>query len=146
MVPLRSSKSPPASSPTPSAGELRSAVLCLGTIAYLLVAQLGGGLAWFVAASLALGLGFTFYSGAVEAWTVAPLAHLPAAVSLQAWSRSFDEELRDRLTGLDGLALTGHFLERFVFSPENREVPAARARLVDGIGKATTISSNSNAS
>jgi DNA repair protein RecO (recombination protein O) len=41
---------------------------------------------------------------------------------------------------LDGLALTGHFLEKFVFAPDNREVPAARARLVDGIGKATTIS------
>lgn len=47
-----------------------AAVLCLGTIAYLLVAELGGGLPWFVAASLALGLGFTFYSGAVEAWLV----------------------------------------------------------------------------
>lgn len=42
---------------------------------------------------------------------------------------------------VDGLDLTGHFLERFVFAPNDRPVPAARARLVDGIGRATTISS-----
>jgi DNA repair protein RecO (recombination protein O) len=41
---------------------------------------------------------------------------------------------------LAGLALTGRFLERFVFAPDNREIPAARSRLVDGIGKAATIS------
>ena len=47
---------------------------------------------------------------------------------------------------LTGLALTGHFLQRFVFAPDDRRIPAARTRLVDGIGKATTISSHGNAS
>jgi DNA repair protein RecO (recombination protein O) len=45
-----------------------------------------------------------------------------------------------------GLALTGHFLERHVFAPENREIPAARSRLVNGILRATTLSGNSNVS
>jgi DNA repair protein RecO (recombination protein O) len=47
---------------------------------------------------------------------------------------------------LAGLTLTGHFLQRFVFAPDDRQVPAARTRLVDGIGRATTISSDSNTS
>lgn len=47
---------------------------------------------------------------------------------------------------LTGLALTGHFLQRFVFAPDDRRIPAARTRLVDGIGKATTISSHGNVS
>ena len=34
------------------------------------VALLGGGLLWFCLMSVVLGLGFTFYSGAVEAWLV----------------------------------------------------------------------------
>ncbi len=44
-------------------------VLFLGTIAYV-VPALGGGLAAFCLASVVLGLGYTFYSGAVEAWLV----------------------------------------------------------------------------
>jgi len=32
---------------------------------------------------------------------------------------------------LDGLALTGHFLEARVFAPHGREMPPARARFVD---------------
>ncbi len=47
-----------------------AAVLFLGTLGYLIVAELDGGLGWFIVASLVLGLGFTFYSGAVEAWLV----------------------------------------------------------------------------
>jgi DNA repair protein RecO (recombination protein O) len=47
---------------------------------------------------------------------------------------------------LAGLTLTGHFLGRFVFAPDNRDIPAARRRLVDGIGKTDTISSDINTS
>ena len=49
---------------------LSTAVLCLGTLGYVGVALLGGGLLWFCLMSVVLGLGFTFYSGAVEAWLV----------------------------------------------------------------------------
>jgi DNA repair protein RecO (recombination protein O) len=35
-----------------------------------------------------------------------------------------------------GLALTGHFLERFVFSPLNRPLPPARHWLLDRLGEA----------
>lgn len=45
-------------------------VLFVGTIAYVIVPALGGGLAAFCLASIVLGLGYTFYSGAVEAWLV----------------------------------------------------------------------------
>jgi MFS family permease len=45
-------------------------VLLAGTLGYLAAAIFDGGLLAFVAASLVLGLGFSFYSGAVEAWVV----------------------------------------------------------------------------
>lgn len=45
-------------------------LLTVGTIAYVAVAPLGAGFPGFIAASIVLGLGFTFYSGAVEAWLV----------------------------------------------------------------------------
>lgn len=41
-----------------------------------------------------------------------------------------------------GLALTGHFLERSVFAPHGRPVPAARMRLVERLGGSGTISGN----
>jgi MFS family permease len=49
---------------------LSSLTLLLGTLGYVAIAALGGGLVWFVANSLVIGLGFSFYSGAVEAWLV----------------------------------------------------------------------------
>lgn len=45
-------------------------VLCLGTLGYVGVSLVGGGLLWFCITSVILGLGFAFYSGAVEAWLV----------------------------------------------------------------------------
>jgi MFS family permease len=49
---------------------LSAATLAIGTLGYVAIAAFGGGLAAFVVASLVLGLGFSFYSGAVEAWLV----------------------------------------------------------------------------
>jgi MFS family permease len=49
---------------------LSAATLLVSTLAYVAIAAVGGGLLLFVAASLLLGLGFSFYSGAVEAWLV----------------------------------------------------------------------------
>jgi MFS family permease len=45
-------------------------LLTIGTLAYVAVAPLHAGLPGFIVASIILGLGFTFYSGAVEAWLV----------------------------------------------------------------------------
>lgn len=45
-------------------------VLMLATLAYVGVSMVGGGLLPFVIVSVFLGLGYTFYSGAVEAWLV----------------------------------------------------------------------------
>ena len=57
-------------------------IVGLATIGYVLIGQMGGGLLAFSIMSVFLGLGFTFYSGAVEAWLVDALE-----------STGFDEEL-----------------------------------------------------
>ncbi len=44
--------------------------LFIGTLGYASASWFGGGLAAFCLMSVVLGLGFTFYSGAVEAWVV----------------------------------------------------------------------------
>ena len=49
---------------------LSEATLAIGTLAYVGVAAIDGGLLLFCLAGVILGLGFTFYSGAVEAWLV----------------------------------------------------------------------------
>ena len=49
---------------------LSEATLAVGTLAYVGVAEIGGGLLLFCLAGVVLGLGYTFYSGAVEAWVV----------------------------------------------------------------------------
>jgi MFS family permease len=49
---------------------LSEATLVVGTLAYVGVAAIGGGLVMFCLAGVILGLGYTFYSGAVEAWAV----------------------------------------------------------------------------
>jgi MFS family permease len=49
---------------------LSEATLVVGTLAYVGVAAIGGGVVLFSMAGVILGLGFTFYSGAVEAWLV----------------------------------------------------------------------------
>jgi MFS family permease len=49
---------------------LSEATLLVGTLAYVGVAEIHGGLILFCLAGVILGLGFTFYSGAVEAWLV----------------------------------------------------------------------------
>jgi MFS family permease len=45
-------------------------VLCIGTAGYVAVNMFSGGLFLFCVFSVLLGLGFTFYTGAVEAWVV----------------------------------------------------------------------------
>lgn len=45
-------------------------VLAIGTLGYVGAAAIDGGLLLFVVMSIVLGLGYTFYSGAVEAWLV----------------------------------------------------------------------------
>jgi MFS family permease len=49
---------------------LSEATLMVGTLAYVAVAAIEGGLLLFCLAGVILGLGYTFYSGAVEAWLV----------------------------------------------------------------------------
>jgi MFS family permease len=49
---------------------LATAILAVGTLGYVVCAALETGVVPFVVASLVLGLGFSFYSGAVEAWLV----------------------------------------------------------------------------
>lgn len=49
---------------------LSLAVLAVTTLLYVGLAQVGGGLVAFAMVSVLIGLGFTFYSGAMEAWLV----------------------------------------------------------------------------
>jgi MFS family permease len=49
---------------------LSTAVLLASTYWYVAIAAAGGGLVAFCLASVVMGLGFTLYSGAVEAWVV----------------------------------------------------------------------------
>jgi MFS family permease len=49
---------------------LSAFTLLVGTLGYVGIAAAGGGLVPFVIASIVLGLGFSLYSGAVEAWLV----------------------------------------------------------------------------
>jgi len=47
-----------------------SFILFIGTLGYLVAGTWGGGMPAFIIASAVLGLGFTFFSGAAEAWAV----------------------------------------------------------------------------
>jgi MFS family permease len=49
---------------------LSAVILLIGTLGYVWIAAMGGGILPFLGASIVLGLGFCFYSGAVEAWLV----------------------------------------------------------------------------
>ncbi len=53
---------------------LSTLVLAAGTLVYVALAAVEAGVVAFSLASVLLGLGFTFYSGAVEAWVVDALA------------------------------------------------------------------------
>lgn len=55
---------------------LSVAVLTVTTLGYVALAQVGAGVVAFSAMSVVMGLGFTFYSGAVEAWLVDALRHV----------------------------------------------------------------------
>ncbi len=74
---------------------LSAVVLMLATLGYVLGSLIGADLVWFAGFSILLGLGFTFYSGAVEAWLVDALAATNYAGNLdQVFARSA------QLTGL----------------------------------------------
>ena len=45
-------------------------VLSVTTLLYVALAEVGAGVVAFSVVSVAMGLGFTFYSGAMEAWLV----------------------------------------------------------------------------
>ena len=49
-------------------------VLSATTLLYVALAEVGAGVVAFSVVSVAMGLGFTFYSGAMEAWLVDALA------------------------------------------------------------------------
>lgn len=77
---------------------LSTIVLCFATLGYVGVSLVGGGLFWFCVMSVFLGLGFTFYSGAVEAWLVDALK-----------ATNFDGEL-ERVFARAGMIISGLML------------------------------------
>ncbi len=69
-------------------GRRVSLLLCLATLfvttlAYVAIAWVHAGLWPFVAVSVLLGLGFTFYTGAVDAWLVDAMAHVAPGEPLE---------------------------------------------------------------
>jgi MFS family permease len=87
---------------------LSAAVLSLGTLAYVGVAAIGGGVILFSLAGVILGLGFTFYSGAVEAWLVDALRSTDHAGELdRVFARSQSVFWAATLIGTVGGGLLG---------------------------------------
>jgi DNA repair protein RecO (recombination protein O) len=123
----------------------------------LLVAGQGwaaGYVAWELALLAELGFGLDLSRCAATGAT-GDLAYV-SPKSAQAVGRDAGAPYRDKLLKLpsfllaegappelgdilDGLALTGFFLERHVFQPYARALPAARARFVDRMGQQATI-------
>jgi len=79
---------------------LSLAILSLTTVGYVLVARVGGGLLAFCAVSVVMGLGFTFYSGAVEAWLV-------DALKSTGFEKSLDQVFARGAMVTGGAMLTG---------------------------------------
>src|SRR6186713_2060175 len=63
---------------------LGSATLLFSTLLYLVMWQVRAGLLGWAIASILLGLGFTFFSGATEAWLVDALTFTGVKDSLQS--------------------------------------------------------------
>ncbi|MGE3931782.1 MAG: DNA repair protein RecO [Rhodospirillaceae bacterium] len=110
---------------------------------------------WEVALLAELGFGLDLAACALTG-AAADLAYVSPRTG-RAVSRAAAAPYRDRLLALppfladaaaaatpaavrDGLALTGHFLDRDVFAAHGRTAPAARDRLVDGLRRLATIS------
>ncbi|MFQ5408017.1 MAG: MFS transporter [Anaerolineales bacterium] len=95
---------------------LSLAVVMIGTLGYVAVAEVGGGLVGFAAMSVVLGLGFTFYSGAVEAWLVDALAATGFAGKLdQIFARSAAVSGAAMLVGTIGGGVLGSLNLSFPF-------------------------------
>ena len=85
-------------------------VLLLGTLGYVWAAQVGGGLFLFSVMSIVLGLGYTFYSGAVEAWLVDALDATGYEGQLdRVFARSAQVSGAAMLIGTVGGGLLGNF-------------------------------------
>jgi DNA repair protein RecO (recombination protein O) len=113
-----------------------------------------GYVAWELALLAELGFGLDLSRCAATGAT-SDLAYV-SPKSAQAVSREAGAPYRDKLLKLpaflresglppstgdisDGLTLTGFFLERHIYQPFGRILPAARARFVDRMGQGATI-------
>ena len=67
---------------------LSVSVLGVSTLAYVGLAEMDAGVIAFALASVAMALGFTFYSGAMEAWLVDALARRATEASSTGCSRA----------------------------------------------------------
>lgn len=89
---------------------LSVAVILVGTLGYVAVSAVGGGLVPFALMSVVLGLGYTFYSGATEAWLVDALQATAYERELaQVFARSSIVSGAAMLFGAMGGGLLGTF-------------------------------------
>ena len=95
---------------------LGAGTLMLGTLLYLVMWQVRAGLLGWAVASILLGLGFTFFSGATEAWLVDALTATGFRGTL--------ESVFARAQVVSGVAmLTGSVLGGFIAQATNLGVP-----------------------
>ena len=95
---------------------LSVAVVLLGTLGYVGAASVGGGLLLFGLMSVVLGLGYTFYSGAMEAWLVDALQATGYTGKLdQVFARGSMVSGAAMLIGSIGGGLLGNFDLSFPF-------------------------------
>ena len=91
-------------------------IVCAGTLGYVGVWAAGGGLFLFCAVSMLLGLGYTFYSGAVEAWLVDALEATGFEGQLdRVFARGSMVTGAAMLAGTVGGGALGHFNLAFPF-------------------------------
>jgi MFS family permease len=85
-------------------------VLSAGTLAYVWLYWMHAGIVPFAIASVFLGLGFTFYSGAVEAWVVDAMAAVNSTMPLEAvFARGGQVQGAAMLIGTLGGGVIAHF-------------------------------------
>ncbi len=101
-------------------------VLLVGTLGYVALSEIEAGLAAFVVVSVVLGLGFTFYSGAVEAWLV-------DALDATGFEGNLDEVFA-RGAGVSGAAMLVGTVGGGLLGDLDLAVPfLARAALLAGV-------------
>ncbi len=103
-----------------------AATLLVSTVFYLLLWQLGGNMWAWAVASMLLGLGFTFFSGATEAWLV-------DALRFSGYAGAFDDAFARGEVAAGVAMLTGTVAGGFIAQWSNLGMPYLLRALLLGL-------------